>query len=183
MGLDMYLYKRTYVQNWDHMEDEAKHSITIEGPEASHIDTKRITNIEEQVGYWRKANSIHKWFVDNVQNGVDECQESVVSKEQLQKLLYICKTLQEEMVLQKGIIENGQVLQEAKFTPKYELGDMVVNEELCKELLPTTEGFFFGSTNYDQWYFDDIKHTVEVLTEALQNTDSSGVSYYYQASW
>ena len=31
-------------------------------------DEKRFPNecIYEQVGYWRKANAIHKWFVENV---------------------------------------------------------------------------------------------------------------------
>lgn len=43
------------------------------------------------VGYWRKANSIHKWFVDNVQNGVDECQSSPVSRENLLKLKNACQ--------------------------------------------------------------------------------------------
>ena len=27
----------------------------------------------EEVGYWRKANAIHGWFVRNVQNGKDDC--------------------------------------------------------------------------------------------------------------
>ena len=25
----------------------------------------------DQIASWRKANAIHKWFVDNVQDGVD----------------------------------------------------------------------------------------------------------------
>ena len=53
MGLDMYLIRGTW-------EDD-----------------------HEEVGYWRKANQIHKWFVDNVQDGVDDCGEYKVTKEQL----------------------------------------------------------------------------------------------------
>ena len=47
---------------------------------------------------------------------------------------------------------------------KYQVEDLI---EACKEvlanhdkasfLLPTQEGFFFGSTDYDDWYFDE-KH-------------------------
>jgi hypothetical protein len=40
--------------------------------------------------YWRKANQIHAWFVDNVQGGVDECELTEVSAEQLEKLLNLC---------------------------------------------------------------------------------------------
>lgn len=27
----------------------------------------------KEIAYWRKANAIHRWFVDNVQNGTDDC--------------------------------------------------------------------------------------------------------------
>lgn len=30
------------------------------------------------------------------------------------------------------------------------------NHDLAKQLLPTTEGFFFGSTDYDDRYFKDV---------------------------
>ena len=43
-----------------------------------------------EIGYWRKANAIHKWFVDNVQNGVDDCGEYKVTKEQLIQLHNAC---------------------------------------------------------------------------------------------
>ena len=39
------------------------------------------------MGYWRKANAVHNWFVDNVQDGNDGCKHYWVSKEDLQKLL------------------------------------------------------------------------------------------------
>ena len=36
---------------------------------------------------WRKFNALHKWFVDNVQNGVDECIPHVVSEDQLYSVI------------------------------------------------------------------------------------------------
>ena len=36
-------------------------------------------SISYPVGYWRKANAIHNWFVQNVQDNRDECQKSYVS--------------------------------------------------------------------------------------------------------
>ena len=37
--------------------------------------------------------------------------------------------------------------------------DKVLDDNsLAEELLPTRSGFFFGSTDYDEWYFEDIKY-------------------------
>ena len=91
MGLDMYLSKKTYVKHWDHDGDDNYEVIVKKaGKVVESINTKQITNIEEEVGYWRKANAIHQWFVDNIQNGVDECQKSYVPIDKLQELLDIC---------------------------------------------------------------------------------------------
>lgn len=54
------------------------------------------------------------------------------------------------------------------------------NRELAHELLPTTSGFFFGSTEYDEWYFKDLEYTVKTLTELLDEPEGS---FYYQSSW
>ena len=42
MGLDMYLHKRTYVKNWDHMGPEDRHTITVAGPSAASITPEQI---------------------------------------------------------------------------------------------------------------------------------------------
>jgi hypothetical protein len=48
------------------------------------------------------------------------------------------------------------------------------------ELLPTTNGFFFGSTEYDDWYFDKLKKTIEDITPILSDGDiKDGDLYYY----
>ena len=62
-------------------------------------DTKKehgYTSIIAIVGYWRKSNQIHNWFVENIQNGVDECEPHEVSKEQFEDLLKICKSVLNE---------------------------------------------------------------------------------------
>jgi hypothetical protein len=47
----------------------------------------------DQIVSWRKANAIHKWFVDNVQNGVDDCGEYKVTKEHLIQLYNTCSDI------------------------------------------------------------------------------------------
>ena len=106
----------------------------------------------EDVGYWRKANAIHKWFVDNVQDGVDNCAEYVVYKSQLELLRDTCKRVLED-------------------------------HSLAEELLPTESGFFFGSTEYNKWYFDDLETTVDIIDKVLAETDFYNYDITYQSSW
>lgn len=58
------------------------------------------------------------------------------------------------------------------------------NHELAPELLPTQSGFFFGGTDYDEYYFYKIEDTVRDCTFLLrlleQNPD---MDLWYYASW
>lgn len=126
MGLDMYLHRMTATR-------------------------KQIT----EVGYWRKANAIHKWFVDNVQDGVDDCGDYEVSEEHIQKLLQTCKT----------VVTNGKL-----------------DKEKAQTLLPPQAGFFFGSTDIDEGYEQDLLHTISIL-EPLQNFDFKRNKLLYCSSW
>lgn len=60
----------------------------------SDWDTEKKYGYEriiDQVGYWRKANHIHNWFVENVQDGEDDCRyHGEVTKEDLEELLVSC---------------------------------------------------------------------------------------------
>jgi len=86
----MYLYKKTFVGSYyPHLKIKAKISITEDG-KPIHINETRISEIVERVGYWRKSNAVHGWFVDNVQAGEDDCREYPVSIEQLKELLELC---------------------------------------------------------------------------------------------
>ena len=93
MGLDMYLSKKTYVQRWDHQSPEETYNVEVTqgGNSVDHIQPNRVSYVEEQVGYWRKANAIHKWFVDNVQDGNDNCSIYFVDIPDLMNLLDVCK--------------------------------------------------------------------------------------------
>ena len=66
MGLDMYLTARRYLSDYE--EQERKISEAIAKLELGNMNF-RIKEVSCDVGYWRKANAIHRWFVQNVQNG------------------------------------------------------------------------------------------------------------------
>jgi hypothetical protein len=50
-------------------------------------------------------------------------------------------------------------------------------------LLPTQQGFFFGGQEYDDWYYDDVQSTVDIVKKALEFYDEKTVDLYYHASW
>ena len=154
MGLDMYLEKRTYVQNWNHMKPEELHKVIVKknGKVRKDIKPERITYVIEQMGYWRKANQIHEWFVQNCQNGEDNCQSAYVGREQLQELRNICEKIQ-------------------------------ANHSLAEELLPTQSGFFFGATDYNESYYQDIDDTIKILNDCLGEDAKPDGDFYYQSSW
>lgn len=59
---------------------------------------------------------------------------------------------------------------------------ITADNSLAEELLPTQGGFFFGSTEYDEWYFNDIKSTITELEAVLADTPEDWW-FEYQSSW
>lgn len=159
MGLDMYLYRTE----------------RSTGPK-SYEDF-------DEIGYWRKANAIHHWFVQNVQGGKDDCEYYEVTKDQLKTLRNLCITIFDNVSLIPGKIANGYTVKDGEAIPNYTDGFVIDNQELCKELLPTQSGFFFGNTDYNQWYLQDIKQTLEIVIKALNETDFDVEQLYYCSSW
>lgn len=141
--------------------------------------------IFEDVGYWRKANAIHAWFVDNVQNGEDDCEPHEVSKEQLMKLYLICKTIITESELTPHEIVTGERFNDetGEWENIYVDGYIITNPELAAKLLPTQRGFFFGSTDYDEYYMEDVKYTFELLPKIISETDFGKQVISYRSSW
>lgn len=185
MGLDMYLTRKTYVStNWDKDGERDLAGIFKDLPERyAHIDGKKVKGIEEEVAYWRKANQIHAWFVREVQNGEDNCEEYSVDPDKLVDLLDICKQIKADCPMVDGEVENGYTFEGDKRIPQMEKGKVMTNAELAHKLLPTQEGFFFGGTGYDQWYMQDIENTIEQLESIMSNEKWKDQDYYYQASW
>lgn len=108
-----------------------------------------------EVAYWRKANAIHRWFVMHVQDGVDDCQAYPVSAAQLGELYATV----EDVLAHEG-------------DPAY-----------AAQHLPTQDGFFFGSTNYDADYWDSLRDTLNFLYSVLDTTDFATQEIVYRSSW
>ena len=159
MGLDMYLSAKTYVSKHDYSQRREDEPVVTEkfkqliklfpeldNPECYGFEVSRV------VGYWRKANAIHNWFVENVQGGEDNCLSYRVCNEDLDNLRNVCK-------------------------------EVLTDRSQADTLLPSQSGFFFGSTDYDEWYYGDLEHTLTFLNEALDTDRFKDYDFYYQSSW
>jgi hypothetical protein len=79
-------------------------------------------------------------------------------------------------------VVNGQTGTADGWKDNIEEGQIVENPAVARELLPSEGGFFFGSTDYDQWYWEDIESTVKQLDAALERF-GDGWDFEYRASW
>lgn len=188
MGLDMYLEKRTYVKRWDHQKDEEQFKVSVQrgGRPFSDIKRERVKGIVEELMYWRKANHIHAWFVDHCGNGNDDQLEAYVSKENLQELLETCEKVINASKLIKGKVYNGVTWTKEKGRVENWIdGRVIENPSMAQELLPTRSGFFFGCTDYDEYYLKDVIETRDMLKKELEmpKTEGAWYDYHYIASW
>lgn len=148
MGLDMYLNAERYL--WDFGENNDRELANNIGQLVGIPLDRKVKTITVEAGYWRKSNHIHNWFVQNVQEGKDECQEAYVSRDHLKELREVCQKVLD-------------------------------NRNLAPDLLPTASGFFFGSNEYDDWYFSDIEDTIKIIDDALAMPDQW--DFNYRSSW
>ena len=162
MGLDQYLTAKKYVSKWDYSNDYKDKAISQEFTDLLPMDTPDITRygqfagitIEYPVGYWRKANAIHNYFVQEVGESVDDCREMYVHRDVLVELRSRCA----------DVLKSDNM------------------EQMAKEVgLETVSGFFFGDTEYGDWYKEDLKLTVEICDFVLALPEE--YSLHYQASW
>ena len=157
MGLDMYLTAKKYL--WSDADKEVSEQISdLIGVKSDYErrfngSSLVVKGVEVDAMYWRKANAIHDWFVRNVQDGEDDCREYWVGHEKLAQLIEQCKKALESH-----------------------------DPEIACEILPPASGFFFGSTEIDEYYWQDLQETVEGLERALTLPERD-YSFFYQSSW
>ncbi len=141
-------------------------------------------HIMEEVGYWRKANQIHNFFVENVQDGEDDCSyHNECTKEILEDLLDKCYKVLTGSIMMIGQVKNGQQYVDGEWVDCMEPGKVIINPEVAEELLPSCRGFFFGSTEYDEYYMQDIEDTIKIIKNVLATTDFETQMLAYCSSW
>jgi hypothetical protein len=154
MGLDMYLEARKFVSS--HSDTEMYQNLKKQmGLATGDLPHSNFGTLSLEVMYWRKVNAVHDWFVREVQNGEDDCKTYHVSRDKLAELLDICKR----------VVDNRD------------------DQSVAEELLPSASGFFFGSTDYDEYYYEGLLWTIEGVERILKNPAYERMDFYYQSSW
>lgn len=111
----------------------------------------------EKVHYWRKANSIHNWILKEARTSPDfNAGDNGI---EITKDMLIKFVEQAETVLKDR------------------------SDETSERLIPSCSGFFFGSTEYDEWYYNDIKDTAEKFKQLINTFDFENYKLLYSCWW
>ena len=180
MGLDMYVnirHKNTQskldaYEAWEQKYSYEEFQLLTEEQKEEYRNSEPEYDAAmygKELMYWRKANQIHNWFVQNCQNGVDDGGRYVITVDDLKTLKELCEK----------ILTMTNVKQELRPTypngwssePVHEMQDIrfltYEGMKFASEHLPSRSGFFFGNTDYDDNYVWDLENTVEQITETL----------------
>lgn len=103
--------------------------------------------------YFRKVNFIFNFYENITRTMVDQWY-AVTNAEEIDDLIDRC-----ERVLAKT-------------------GD----QEYANQVLPTQSGFFFGSTDYDEYYFSDVQDCLKQMKKFRKGLDD-GMTAYVIFSW
>jgi hypothetical protein len=167
MGLDMYLNARKYISPTDYQATREKNWEEIV-PDPQFAELKKFfptralqyqdggAEVKMNVMYWRKANQIHGWFVDHPQNGVDECQETDVSHDDLRALLELCRKVQANPSEAPNLLP---------VTGGFFFGN------------------YDPETGYDEYYFAEIEITIKALEVILEELPEGEYEFSYRSSW
>lgn len=85
---------------------------------------------------------------------------------------------------------SNKLVDECCFVEKSDMEDLISrcdkvikNHSLASELLPTQSGFFFGSIEYDNWYFNDVKDCKEQIEKILKKFNEKTDVFFFIMSW
>lgn len=106
-----------------------------------------------EIGYWRKANHIHNWFIRNQVE--DNCEPIDVNLDELKELKSLCS-----LVLNSRSLEHSL--------------------DVAMAHLPPLAGFFFGSIDIDDWYYNQTMNTIDIINKC---EESGKTNFIYRASW
>jgi hypothetical protein len=172
MGLDMYLFKAKRSMDladrvmlkliWsidepNQVRDSNLQAFLLKHTVPGEDNGQPTSKMTREIGYWRKANSIHWWLYQNCcPDGDPDYRPFVVTAEKLNCLKEVCKKL---LVINQT--------------------DKAKAVAVAKEDLPTRSGFFFGSTDYGDSYWEDLENTVKIITSIQEKLDDSYYMFYW----
>lgn len=165
MGLDMYLKKGKKIKR--------------------KMSTEELEDLVwelDEIGYWRKANQVHNYFCIYGEE-IEEARLYKLNEDVLRQLLNRCIEIQNIAEITEGLVSYGKELINGEWQDMLTPGKIIKNKQDIAKILPTCSGFFFGSTDYDEYYMRDIEQTEEIIRDVLESTNFENEEIYYLASW
>jgi hypothetical protein len=156
MGLDMHLGVEKYISGCSHDKEEEKEKFN----EILRLVGLDGVKCEESPFLTIRMNIAYWRKANHIHNWfVKQCQEGIDE-------------------CQHTYIEREK-LEELRRT----CYEVLADNSKAKKLLPTESGFFFGSTEIEEWYFDALKDTIKQLDSILNNEKLKDNDFYYRANW
>lgn len=119
------------------------------------LDQYFVKTERENIEYFRKVNFL-QGYMERQKPDMDlNCQYIYFSRDMADELLDYCKQVMEHV----SYDEDSTILWTEKAV------------ELGEKLLPVQDGFFYGDTEYNEWYFRDIKDVHDFLEKLIKETD------------
>ena len=155
MGLDQYLYAKKYASNgeWQKPEERETYDAIIKAVNADEFSNDGFAMASVSV-------QVAYWRKEiGIHNWfVENCQGGEDD----------CR---EAYVSREQLRELRSLVQE-----------VLDDNSKASELLETRGGFFFGSTDYDEWYFQGLKYTADTLDKILNKVPEDW-DFCYHSSW
>jgi hypothetical protein len=156
MGLDMYLNAKRYVSKHFNEGDEARAEAIAE----------QFPELRGRSGRWGDASPVREVSIEagywRKANAVhDWFVKHVQGGEDQCRPHYVSR--EQLMELKDACLQ------------------VLADKTLAPTLLPTASGFFFGSTDYSDYYFQDLEQTVKIIDDCLALPESW--EFEYQSSW
>ena len=117
-------------------------------------ETAYVVQGEYEVAYWRKANQIRQWFVDHIEE---------FNEDDNGKYYEVTRELLEDLICDCKYVLN--------------------NHDEANNIIPSSSGFFFGNTDYDEWYFKDLENTIKQCNQVINETNWDNEIVVYTESW
>lgn len=109
--------------------------------------------VDEECAYWRKANQIRAWIVEHTDYPSN------------------------------GNCTDYRLTQSELKSLVADCKRVLLDHSLASKLLPTSAGFFFGDTEYNERYFDNLESTVQQVGDIIKTTDFDMYDIYYTEWW
>ena len=199
MGLDIYFYKvkaqGANTENIEELETIRKDNrLSEQMPQYVLSEIKQIlTDLNEEkreriielidpyVRYEFERRQLKECAIERVEYCVNEILESFVSGEDMyyRKVNFLYAYFADRLEKEQCIV----TLDDCKKIIKYAETILETRDtNIAEKLLPTQSGFFFGSTEYDDYYFEDVRDVLEKFSEYIDDWTDDTIGWVY-FSW